>query len=187
MQYDQLVNKTHPYQEKNNQNRHLLSIKNMRGEEIFIEEKTYRAFLELQDALRKENIEIGLIDAFRTQEEQEEIYQIYQQQFGKSYAKKYVAGKDKSEHLTGLAIDIGILEDGKIYEELEDIIQLQDQLDVIFSHLEAYGFLLRYPKDKEEITEISYEPWHYRYVGKQLAKTLTEENLTLEEYFAKKE
>ena len=45
-----------------------------------------------------------------------------------------------------------------------------------------YGFILRYPKDKYEITKINYEPWHYRYVGKKAAKEITNQNITLEEY-----
>ena len=49
-----------------------------------------------------------------------------------------------------------------------------------------YGFIIRYPKDKEEVTGYSYEPWHLRYVGKDLAKYLKKNNLTLEEYYEKK-
>ena len=78
-----------------------------------------------------------------------------------------------SEHETGLAIDFS--NEGH-YDENEKM------WEWLKNNAYKYGFILRYPEDKYEITKIDYEPWHYRYVGKKSAKEISNKNLTLEEY-----
>lgn len=91
-------------------------------------------------------------------------------------AKEYVALPDTSEHQRGLSVDINAdttsCSSEEVYQWLDD-------------NAYKYGFIKRYPSDKTEITGISNEPWHYRYVGKEAAKTMKEENLCLEEYLEK--
>ena len=71
-----------------------------------------------------------------------------------------------------------------IYNDLVDMYNaaLDDNITLKINNAYKYGFILRYPEDKYEITKIDYEPWHYRYVGKKSAKEISNRNLTLEEY-----
>lgn len=89
----------------------------------------------------------------------------------------YVAKPGHSEHQTGLALDIGTLDSGlTIYFENTPVFAF------LVNHAHEYGFILRYPKNKEHLTGYQYEPWHYRYVGPKHAKIIHEHHLTLEEY-----
>lgn len=94
----------------------------------------------------------------------------------KKRAEKYVAIPDTSEHQLGLSVDINANTDKcsseKVYQWLDE-------------NAYKYGFVKRYPEDKTDITGISNEPWHYRYVGTTVAKIMKEENLCLEEYLEK--
>lgn len=94
----------------------------------------------------------------------------------KKRAEKYVAILDTSEHQLGLSVDINADTDKcsseKVYQWLDE-------------NAYKYGFVKRYPEDKTDITGISNEPWHYRYVGTTVAKIMKEENLCLEEYLEK--
>lgn len=83
-----------------------------------------------------------------------------------------------SEHEIGLALDIV----GKTYSSLDAGFAKTPEGMWLSENSYKYGFILRYPKNKENITGISFEPWHYRYVGVEAAKEITEKNITLEEY-----
>lgn len=106
---------------------------------------------------------------------------------GMSYEEAYAATAaytmppGYSEHCTGLAVDIVSYYHQQLDEAQEDTAETR----WLQSHCWEYGFILRYPSDKSSVTGIAYESWHYRYVGKEAAKFLTENNLTLEEYHAK--
>lgn len=100
----------------------------------------------------------------------------YSAKEAKKRAEKYVAIPDTSEHQLGLSVDINADTDKcsseKVYQWLDE-------------NAYKYGFVKRYPEDKTDITGISNEPWHYRYVGTTVAKIIKEENLCLEEYLEK--
>ena len=99
------------------------------------------------------------------------------------YTRKYVAKPGCSEHHTGLAIDVGILLDGKLRRKKEELLSLEHLFEIIHKKLPLYGFILRYPKGKESITQIAYEPWHYRYIDSpRIAQEITDNGLCLEEY-----
>ena len=85
-----------------------------------------------------------------------------------------------SEHQAGLAVDIVSVEYQVLDEGQEDT-PLQQWL---MAHCWEYGFILRYPTDKSDLTGVGYEPWHYRYVGEEAAKAVTEQGICLEEYLA---
>lgn len=172
-----LVNKNNPLKESFYQKINLIKIKDIDGEETLIEKNTYLAYQNLQKALKKENIEIGIESVFREIAYQEELKNRLFIEKGEDYVKKYVAEPGCSEHHTGLAIDMAIKKDG-IYQENPSIEDYQK----IHSVLHKFGFILRYPEGKEDITGYSYEPLHIRYVGKIPAKIIAENNLTLEEY-----
>ena len=89
-----------------------------------------------------------------------------------------VALPGTSEHATGLAVDIISSQYGELDERQGDTAEQQ----WLMKHCQEYGFILRYPSDKSDVTGIIYEPWHYRYVGKDAAKEIMEQGITLEEY-----
>lgn len=91
---------------------------------------------------------------------------------------KSVAVPGTSEHATGLAVDI--IAEG--YTELDERQADTPEYEWLSSHCQEYGFILRYPSGKEDITGIIYEPWHYRYVGTEAAAVIMERGITLEEY-----
>lgn len=124
--------------------------------------------------------EIVLVSGWRSIQEQQEIWEDSIRQSGEEYTRKFVALPGHSEHQTGFAIDLG---------------RKQEQIDFICPEFPSYGicetfrksaakygFVERYPRGKEEVTGIGYEPWHFRYVGVPHAMILAEHGLTLEEY-----
>lgn len=98
-------------------------------------------------------------------------------------AYKIVALPGTSEHQTGLAFDIAYYNDG-IYDD--DVKETDPVVIWLSENSYRYGFILRYPKGKEDITGYIYEPWHFRFVGLELAKILYDSGLTLEEYYEHK-
>ncbi len=102
----------------------------------------------------------------------------YNDEDARTEAAKWVAVPGTSEHHTGLALDIVT----PTYQVLDFGFEETDTFKWLYSHCTDYGFILRYPKDKSDITKIVYEPWHYRYVGIETAKYIHENNLCLEEY-----
>ena len=95
-------------------------------------------------------------------------------------AYKTVALPGASEHQTGLAFDIAYYNNG-IYSDT--VLETDAAYKWLIENSYKYGFILRYPKGKEDITGFSFEPWHYRYVGKDLAMELTRKKITLDEYY----
>ena len=93
-------------------------------------------------------------------------------------AKEWVAIPGTSEHHTGLALDIVT----PTYQVLDYGFDTTEAFKWLYENCSKYGFILRYPKDKSDITKITYEPWHYRYVGVETAKYIMENNMCLEEY-----
>ncbi len=185
MNYLTLVNKEHKI--KNNYFKYveLIETLDIDDEKVLIEKKTYNAYLDLKKYLISKNIEIGIDSSYRTLEEQQEIYDSFVIKYGKNYADKVVAPVGISEHHTGLAIDISIKKNGEFLIDNKDLIKEDKIFKEIHKNLSEFGFILRYPKGKEEITGYPYEPWHIRYVGEIPAKIIEKEGWTLEEYLNK--
>lgn len=137
-------------------------------------------FQKLIDAAKKKGFTITAIASLRGYQYQEMLYNYYASTNGTEYADTYYARPGQSEHNTGLAVDITI--DHMDYTEIEK----SPHYDWLMKHMADYGFILRYPKDKEDITGFGYESWHLRYVGKQAAKSIMEKGITLDEYHARK-
>lgn len=120
------------------------------------------------------------ISGYRSEEEQTEIYNRSLKENGAEFTNKFVALPGHSEHQTGMAIDLGL------YSETIDFICPDFPYDGICELFRKtaphYGFVERYPANKEKITGIAHEPWHFRYVGIPHAEIMTDNDLTLEEY-----
>lgn len=183
MKYKVLVNKNNRLKDNYLSKIKLVSTLDVDLEEVKVEEETYKAYLKLKDDLKKENIEIGISSAYRSLEHQQKVYDEFCLRYGKEYADKIVAPVGHSEHHTALAIDLNIKKDGKWCQDNASLMQEEATFQKIAKILHLYGFILRYPKGKEEITGYPYEPWHIRYVTNPLASIIYENNYTLEEYF----
>lgn len=116
---------------------------------------------------------------YRSFDTQESIYEDDVSRRGQDITDKWVATPGTSEHHTGLAVDMSIYDtDSAITENFDGEGIYKNLLETC----DKYGFIVRYPKDKTNITGIDYEPWHFRYVGKGHASYIMENNLCLEEY-----
>jgi len=127
--------------------------------------------------------------AYRTVDYQRELFeeQIQQQEAAglskedaAAIAATFVAVPGTSEHHTGLAMDIVTLD----YQVLDEGFEQTEAFRWLDENAFKYGFILRYPRDKQDITGITYEPWHYRYVGVEHAAFIKERGVCLEEYLA---
>ena len=138
-------------------------------------------FLKMQEDALKVGIHILIDSGYRSYAYQELVLNKNILEKGvNAYAAVALPGA--SEHQTGLAIDIAYYRDGVYTDKVCDE---DKEVEWLKENSYRFGFILRYPKGKEKITHISYEPWHYRFVGLELAHTLWEQNLTLEEYYEK--
>lgn len=120
------------------------------------------------------------VSGYRSEEEQKIIWRESLRDNGEEFTRKYVALPNHSEHQTGLAIDLGLCK-----EEIDFIcpdFPYEGICQAFRSAVPDYGFIQRYTEDKEEITGISHEPWHFRYVGYPHSKIITENGFSLEEY-----
>ena len=182
MNYLELVNKDNLIKDSYLNDLKLVDIIDIYNCPIKVEEETYKAYLKLKEFLESINIYVGIESAYRTIEEQQKVIDEFKEKYGEEYVLKYVAPIKTSEHHTGLAIDLNIKIDNKYSEESQLIEARKVTYEEIHKHLYKYGFILRYPRNKENITGYNYEMWHIRYVGLEPAKYIYENNLTLEEY-----
>ena len=135
----------------------------------------------VEDA-RSQGLEVVMNSGYRSYEEQQWLFDKKVQQYDgdEETAATIVARPGTSEHQTGLAADIT---DGW-YEFKNESLEDTELYQWMSTHCQDYGFIVRFPKGKEEITGIIYEPWHFRYVGKEAAAYIMEHQLTLEEFLA---
>lgn len=123
--------------------------------------------------------DVNITSAYRSYEEQQDVFDSSAAANGLEHAKRYVTHPGGSEHHTGLAADLNVynVNDGTCYD-----FDGQGDYKWVYDHCADYGIILRYGADKESITNIAPESWHFRYVGIPHAKYITENNLCLEEY-----
>jgi D-alanyl-D-alanine carboxypeptidase len=129
---------------------------------------------------KKENIHLYAVSGYRSYRTQKALYESYVRTQGEEHASRFSARSGKSEHQTGLAMDVsGADERTRLEESFADT----PEGKWLARHAAEFGFIIRYPKGKEAITGYAYEPWHIRYVGKEIAQEITAKGITLEEYF----
>lgn len=137
------------------------------------------AFETLSEEAKKEGMNIIAMSSYRSYEYQVDLYNRYVETDGKEAADTYSARAGYSEHQTGLAVDVYNKElPYTSFEQTEEFTWMQE-------NAYKYGFILRFPKDKVNITGYQYESWHYRYIGEEVAEYIHKNNLTLEEYYVK--
>lgn len=125
-------------------------------------------------------IEIFAVSGYRSFSRQKSLYDAEVNRVGKEKAEQAVAIPGASEHQSGLAMDISS-KSNKLY--LNTAFANTTEGKWLKENAHHFGFILRYPKEKMDITNYMYEPWHFRYVGVKAASTMYEHNWTLEEYF----
>ena len=181
MDYLLLVNKTNSLSKDYVPN-DLVDVSSLYKDGIKLDRKTYDAFLKMQEDALKHGYHIDVMSGYRDYLYQEKIYEKLIQEKGFNYAISRIAKPGCSEHQTGFAIDICVYRDDKCYIEGE----ITDFIEIKWLHQNChrYGFILRYPFGKEDITKYSYEPWHFRYVG-DVALEIYNKDITLEEYLDK--
>lgn len=149
-----------------------------------IDKNVYSYFLKMQDDAFKSGFHIMIDSGYRSYDYQKMVLDNLISKVGVEEANSLVAPPGASEHQSGLAFDVAYIINGNYSDKIEEN---QIETKWLFENAYKYGFILRYPKGKEEITGYKFEPWHYRFVGLELANLLQEENITLEEYYLKKD
>lgn len=159
--------------------------------EYYLDVRAAEYFEKMLDAAKEDGIDLLVVSAYRTIEYQQQNFDRSVQDRvdkGMSYDDAYadtlaeVALPGESEHNAGLALDIM----SQDYTSMEDDgFENTEAFAWLDKHAAEYGFILRYPKGKQEITGIIYEPWHYRFVGVYYANEIKKSGLCLEEYYEK--
>lgn len=136
-----------------------------------LNKEAYEAFKQLANDAKKEGHTIVILSSYRTYEYQEKLW-------NRDKDDDYVARPGSSEHITGLAIDVSD------FNDKNDSFKDTESYTWMINNAHKYGYILRYPENKENITGYSYEAWHYRYVGTGLATKIYNEGITFDEYYA---
>ena len=175
-----LVNKFNYLPNNYSDNLDIVDIKNWYafGERKIIK-TVYEKYIEMYNDAKKEGLNLVISSAYRTNSEQERLYNERKDTKGLEYADNYAARPLYSEHETGLALDIFTPE----YPTIESF-ENSNEYKWLIENSYKYGFVLRYPKDKEYLTGYKYESWHFRYLGVDLATKVYESELTYDEYYA---
>ena len=149
------------------------------------------ALIQMLNDGRAAGYALRIVSTYRTVERSEYLYTNkiaeyqsigYSAEDAAVEAARWIAPPHTSEHNAGLAIDVVSTDYDQVYGDLMHEFENFPSFTWLSEHCAEYGFVLRYPKDKQEITGITYEPWHYRYVGVEHAKKMQELNMCLEEY-----
>lgn len=138
-----------------------------------LDDTAYNAFLDMKADAKKAGFNLNIISGFRSYSHQKNTYAYWCNLYGENYAKMVSAKPGTSEHQTGLAMDINSLQTS--YGDTSEGKWLAE-------NCYKYGFIIRYSKDKTDITGYYYEPWHLRYLGKEIAERVYNSGLCLEEF-----
>lgn len=154
-----------------------------------VDARIYEDLQKMMDTARAEGVQPVICSSYRPRERQKQLFEDKRRRLREEgcppdqeiqRAAEWVAQPGTSEHELGLALDIVDLS----YQMLDHQQENTPTQQWLLKHSWEYGFVLRYPTDRAELTGVEYEPWHYRYVGKEAAKAMHQEGLCLEEYLS---
>ena len=172
-----LVNKSRPLKPAT----YVPKLTTIKGTSFRLRPEAAAAYRKMAAAARKDGIRFTVVSAYRSYARQKQLFAQYTLLYGKAYAARIAALPGKSEHQTGLALDLGAA-NGR--GRLTGSFASTRESKWLVKNAYKYGFILRYPQGKEKTTGYAFEPWHYRYVGKTIAKTMKAKKLkTLEAYY----
>lgn len=175
-----LVNKDNPLPRD-------FSVETAEAAEGQLDSRAASALSQMVSDMEAQGLSPVVCSSFRTWEEQEALHQNkvnrllsqgYSPDSAEEEASRWVVPAGTSEHQLGLAADI-VAADCQVLEEEQENTPEQQWL---MARCQEYGFILRYPRDKQSLTGVGYEPWHYRYVGVEAAQEIMSQGLCLEEY-----
>ncbi len=147
---------------------------------LYVREVIHDDLKEMFSEAKSQNINLSITSGYRSYQYQKTLFNNYVARDGVEAASRYSARPGQSEHQTGLALDLAS-QNGKC--TLSTCFKDTDEGKWLKENSWKYGFVLRYPEGKEEITGYMFEPWHFRYVGKKESQKIFESGLTIEEYY----
>lgn len=181
-EYLQLVNATHPLDDAYTFEHHTLNCG------LDIDERAYADFAALTADFNGQGLYYTVVSAYRSKESQQNVInEEVQKYIGQGMTEEEAFNKTMesiqpagcSEHQTGLAMDLN--PEGNYI--LDESVESSPEIQWLQENAYKYGYILRYPKDKQAFTNITYEPWHFRYVGREAAAYLHNNNMSLEEFW----
>lgn len=147
---------------------------------LYVREVIHDDLMDMFKEAENQGIDLSISSGYRSYQYQNTLFNNYAARDGIDAASRYSARPGQSEHQTGLALDIaaksGVCTLSTCFKDTDEGKWLNE-------NAWKFGFILRYPEGKEEITGYMFEPWHFRYVGKKQAKKIVESGLTIEEYY----
>ncbi len=173
-----LVNRSNPIPPGYLDSIEMVAVKVDEGFSVSLERETAERYLQMRRHLLSIGIRVEAVSGYRSQETQERIWNESVAAHGEARTRRYVAMPGHSEHQTGLALDL------TLYDDQGDIVG-DDDVEAyarLFPYFPEFGFIVRYPAGKEDVTGYRFEPWHVRYVGDEAAREIYASGLTLEEY-----
>ena len=165
-----------------------VTLKDVPGTDQKVDERIYEPLMNMLEAMKEEGLSPVVCSGYRTLDKQEKLFNRKVSAYvkkGRSKEESYALARQtlsipgSGEHCLGLAVDFYT----RSYHQLERAFEKTPEGKWLREHAQDYGFTLRYDEGKEEITGIGYEPWHFRYVGIDVARYLKEHNLSLEEFY----
>lgn len=149
------------------------------AEDVKMRKDAAKALEEMTAAAKEENYEIVLNSAYRSYKRQVATYEEFETRYGGLYAAEYVAAPGASEHQTGLGVD---LTSQSVIDGTRLVFGDTAEYKWVIKNAYKYGFIIRFETGTADITGIAHEPWHLRYVGKEVAKEIYDKGITFEEY-----
>lgn len=165
-----------------------VTLKAVPGTDQTVDERIYEPLMKMLEAMKAEGLSPVVCSGYRTLDKQEKLFNRkvssyvkkgHSKEEANALARQTLSIPGSGEHCLGLAVDFYT----RSYHQLERAFERTPEGKWLREHAQDYGFTLRYEEGKEEITGIGYEPWHFRYVGVEVAQYLKEHNLSLEEFY----
>ena len=178
-----LTNAEYPVPEE-----YTVELKEIPGTEQSVDARVYDPLMEMMGAMVSEGLSPVVCSGYRTLDKQEKLFnrkvsafvrQGYSKEESNARARQILSIPGSGEHCLGLAVDFC----SQTYRQLEQGFEETPEGVWLREHAQDYGFILRYEEGKEEITGITYEPWHFRYVGVKAARYMKEHGQSLEEFY----